>query len=116
MKRLGEYINNNEYLKELNVSATQLVDQYLEVFLPYIFGNSTLTKLDLSGNGKITQGSMPYLLEAVKTTNLTTIDLSYTSLFHQDQQDIYTLLKTPLSERDVPIKSNTKSAAKISST
>ncbi len=114
MKQLGEYVQDNEHLERLILGYTQITDKGIEAFSEYLVGNTKLKVLDLSDNKEITDASVPDLIEIAKKSCITKIDIRYTSISEEKQQEIEVLLEMPIDEREIPIKSNTKSAAKIS--
>ncbi len=114
MKQLGEYVQDNEHLETLWLNMNKLTDKGIEIISENLIGNTKLKILDLKGNKGITDASVPYFIEIAKTSCITEIRLLVTSISEEMQQEIKELLKIPIEEREIPIKSNTKSAAKIS--
>ncbi len=114
MNQLGEYVQDNQHLKILNISGNKITDKEIEIISEYLIGNTKLDDLDLGGNKGITDVSVPYLIEIAEKSCITEVYLQYTSISYAKQQEIEELLKIPIEEREIPIKSNTKSAAKIS--
>ncbi len=72
-----------------------------------MIGNTKLKGLELNGNKGITNASIPYLIEIAKKSCITEIDLYWTTITEVKQQELAEFL-------EIPIKSNSKSAAKIS--
>ncbi len=114
MKRLGEYVQDNEHFEVLSISYNMLTDNGIEILSEYLIGNTALKELDLNNNEGIVDASVPYIIEITMKSCITTIYLEDTSISGEKQQEIKELLKIPIEEREIPIKSNTKSAAKIS--
>ncbi len=114
MKQLGEYVQDNEHLEILNIRNSKVTDKGIEILSEYLIGNTKLNELYLRENKGITEKSVPYLIEIVKKSCITKIDIQYTSMSFGKQQEIKELLEIPIEEREIPIKSNAKSAAKIS--
>ncbi len=114
MKQLGEYVQDNEHLEILDISNNNITDKGIEIISEYLIGNTIINDLYLHGNEGITDVSAPYLIDIAKKSCITKIDVEHTSIFHKEQQEIWKALKIPIEEREIPIKSNTKSAAKIS--
>ncbi len=114
MKQLGEYVQDNEYLERLMLSYNKVTDKGIEMLLEYLIGNTKLNELNLSVNWGITDASVPYLIEIAKKSCITRMYLGGTSISEEKQQEIVELPKIPIEQREIPIKSNTKSAAKIS--
>ncbi len=114
MKQLGEYVQDNEHLERLILDINKVTDKGTEMLSECLIGNTILKVLDLSWNKEITDLSIPYLIEIAKKSCITEIDIRYTSTSQEKKQEIEDLLKIPIEEREIPIKSNTKSAAKVS--
>ncbi len=114
MKQLGEYVQDNQHFERLWLETNKVTDKGIEIISEYLFGNITLKELGLRGNRGITDVSVPYLIEIAKKSYVTKIETRNTTISAEKQQKIEELLKIPIEEREIPIKSNTKSAAKIS--
>ena len=114
MKQLGEYVQNNEHLEKLEIGSNKLTDKRIEILSEYLNGNTTLKELYLRNNNGITDVSVPYLIEIAKKSCITRLFIGNTSISQEKQQEIDEALSISIDEREVPIKSNTKSAAKIS--
>ncbi len=114
MKQLGEYVQDNKHLERLDIDYTKITDKGIEIISEYLIGNTKLNKLDLDDNNGITDKSVPYLIEIAKKSCTTDISLNDTLMSEEKQQEIEELLNIPIEQREIPIKSNTKSAAKIS--
>ncbi len=115
MKQLGEFVQDNEHLEKLWLSNDNITDKGIEMISEYLIGNIKLKELNLSYSRGITNASVPYLVEIAKKSCITDIDIGFTSISEEKQKEIKELLKISIEEREIPIKSNTKSAAKISS-
>lgn len=113
---LGEYLLDSEYLVELNIDNSKITDKGIEKLSEYIIGNITLKSLSLNQIHSITDASAPYLAQIAKQSCITSINISQTYISEEKKNEIGELFKLPLDQRDIPIKSNTKSAAKISFT
>ena len=71
-----------------------------------------MEKLELQSNPGITNTSVPYLTELAKRSYIKEINLIDTSVSEENKEMINALLRIPHEEREIPIQSNTKSAAK----
>jgi len=71
-------------------------------------------ELDISYNKGITDKSLQYLIDIAKKTSITTLLIDSSSVSEENQKEIDKLVKIPIDEREIPIKSSSKSAAKIS--
>ncbi len=113
MKQLGEYIQDNEHLERLEIGS-KVTDKGIEMLSEYLIGNTTLKELNLSNKG-ITDVSVPYLIDIAKKSCITEIDIENTSISEEKEDELTEkTFKIPIEQREIPIKSNTKSAAKIS--
>lgn len=115
MKQVGEFIQDNEYLEYLSVSYNQITDKGVKILSEYLIGNVTLKGLNLSANLGITDASFPYLIEVAKKSSIKDISLWITSVSLAKKKEIEEIQRLPVDQREIPIKSSTKSAAKISS-
>ncbi len=113
MKQLGEYMQDNKYLEQIWLFENKVSDKGIEILSEYLIGNIKLKQLYLMHNIGITDKSVPYLMEIAMRSCIARLDLWRTSISIAKQQEIKELLKIPIEEREIPIKSNTKSAAKI---
>lgn len=114
MEALGKYLQYDQKLESLYISKTLITDKGMEQFLPLLFGNITLKSLNISSNVGITGESVNLLAQTIKATALINIYLWNCGIAYGSQATLNELLKLRLESRDLPIKSNTKSAAKIS--
>ena len=114
MKQLGEYLQDNEHLEKLDISFNKMTDKGIEVLSEYWIGNITLKELYLNFNKLITDVSVPHFVEIVKQSCIVKTDLLGTSISEEKHQEIGKVLRIAIEQREIPIKSNTKSAAKIS--
>ena len=114
MKKMGEFVNDNEYLEGLFLSNNKISNKGVEILSNHLIGNVVLKSLYLGSNNDITDTSVPYLLETVKLSNITSIYLADTSITRVKNLEIQNALQVPIEEREIPLRSNTKSAAKLS--
>lgn len=114
MVSLADYLRNNQYLQFIDISRCNLSDEGVEALKDMLIGNSTLEVIDLSGNDKITEKSVPYLIEIANKSAVSTINLEDITMKYEGLKEIKNALKIPIEKRDVPIVSNSKSAAKVS--
>ncbi len=114
MEQLGEYVQDNQHLEILRLGDSKVTDKGFEILSEYLIGNTKLKEFGFYGNRRITYASFPYLIDITKKSCIVTIQLYGTPISEEKQQEIEDLLKIPIDEREIPIKSNTKSAAKIS--
>ncbi len=114
MKQVGEYMQDNEYLNKLWLFNNKITDKGIEMISEYLIGNTILKELEIYNNKGITDVSIPYLIEITNKSCITNAFLWGTSISTKKQEEIAEFLKIPIEQREIPIKSNTKSAAKIS--
>lgn len=110
---ISEFMQGNQHLERLEMGWNRFDDQSIEMLADHLIGNTTLKSLGIREHNGITEKSRPLLIEIAKKTNLIEIDLDFTGLGYGDTMDIKELLCVPLDKRDIPIYSNSKSAAKI---
>ena len=65
MKSLGEFIKNNQTIKNMNIGINKITDNGIEILLPYLIGNITIKRIDISLNKGITDESVPLLIEII---------------------------------------------------
>lgn len=114
MDSLGEYLQSAQTVKHLGLGGNKLTNFGVEILSSYIIGDVTLKALWLYRNRKLTSLASQCLKDVAQKSYVTDISLYQTKVSLLDQAEITKLLKIPTKERDIPIKSNTKSAAKSS--
>lgn len=114
LKRVGEYIQDNEYLELLSLANNDITDKGIEILSDYVIGNITLKELDLNTDERITNASVPTLIEMINGSGLTVVSVHFTLISQENQQKITRALNVPIERRQIPIRSNSKSAAKLS--
>ncbi len=114
MQQLGEFVQENNHLARVILFDNLITNKGIEIFSEYIIGNTSLKSLNLGANAYITDASVPFLLDIAKKSQVTGIYMNETSISKEKQSEIEELLSIPIDQREIPIKSNSKSAAKIS--
>lgn len=114
MKSLGEYIQDDGHLEKLYLSYNKISDKGIEIFSEHLIGNVTLNTLSFGGNKDITDASAPILINAIKKSHISEIVVSFTSMSIQKIKQVEESTNIPFDQREIPLKSNTKSAAKSS--
>lgn len=114
MNMLGEFIEYSETIEEIAISSNKITDKGIEILSEYLIGNISLKTLYISGNEEITDKSLPYLIDIVKKTSIISIDIYSTSVSEESKTEIDKLVEIPIDEREIPIRSSSKSATKIS--
>lgn len=114
LKSLGEYIQDNDYLEIVNLCNNQITDKGIQILTGYLIGNVVLKELKLDFIKQITNDSVMNLTEIAKATNVKVIGIFKTSIAEEKIKEIKEMLRIPTHQREIPVKSNSKSAAKIS--
>lgn len=114
MKSVGEFVQDNQYLKRLCIGSN-ITDNGIKILSEYLFGNIVLQNLSLNINAAITNNSGPFLIEMVQKSAITEIEVLGTSIGAETKQEIQVACNTDVEKREIPVRSNTKSAAKIAS-
>lgn len=109
---LGKYVQSNHNVEKISLESNKISDKGIEAIMEYIIGNCTLKKLLLNGNDGITKDSSSNLLEMAKSSCIINLQVSDLPLSNQVKDDIKQLLEIPVENRDIPLISNCKSAAK----
>ncbi len=120
LESLGELLSYQESIEEVTLSTRQqyqdqggkITDAGLELFAEKIIGNIALKRIDFSSHMSITHNSKSALTDLARKTCLERINLDGTSLSSSDKNEIQRLLATPSIEREIPVFSTSKSAAK----
>lgn len=115
MQYLGEFIQDNHCIEELQISNNEITNKGVEILSEHLIANSTIKKLYLLENRGVSEASVPTVIEMIKKSNITEMDIWSIWLSSVDMKEIEMVLHVPLDQRENQIKSNTKSAAKISS-
>lgn len=115
MTSLGEYIESNPYLKYLRLTGnSKITNAGVDILSGYIVGNITMTYLSLVSIKNLTDACFPYLEDIAKSSHLHELYIFDTNIPKDLQRKIEQLILIPTSERQIPIKSKTKSASKTS--
>lgn len=113
MNNLGEYLQDNDYLEALLLGSNKISNKGVEMLSEHLNGNISLRELNLSHNKGITDLSGPYLMDIAKKTSITEVSFWFTSISTTKRFEIDDKFKLSIDKREIPIKSNCKSAAKI---
>ena len=97
-------------ITNINLYNTSITDKGIEILSDGLIGNISLKTLKIHWNKSITDKSFPFLKQLIEQSGLSIINLSRTSVSEQNQQEIKELLKIPMDERKIPLKSFTKKA------
>ncbi len=119
MDDCGKMLQENKILKCLSFGdfigrGNMISDDGIETLSMYLIGSISLIELDFSNNKGISDKSASIINEIVTKCTLRKIGFNGTSISIKERTEIKKLLRQPMSSRDIPILSNSKSAAKIS--
>lgn len=109
---LSSYIKSNNSIEYLSIGKNEISDEGIYQLYNSIIGNTSLRKLDLSLNKGITDKSADVLNDMATSSCLVEVDINGTSINHENRFRIKQSLEIIPDKRDIPIISNTKSAAK----
>jgi len=114
MESLGEFIQYSQIIKNIDIGNNKITDKGIEISLPYLIGNITIKKIDISFNKGITDKSIPLLKEIIHKSNIQMINIDYTSITEEGKEEIKLSLSTPIEQREIPLITigNVKSASK----
>lgn len=80
MKSLGQYIQDNRYLVELNVAYNQISDKGIAILSDYMMEDVVLEKININGNRKVTDASIPVLIKMIESSHIGLIRYANTSI------------------------------------
>lgn len=112
MESIGEFARDNQYLEKLFLSNNQFADAGMEILSEHLVGNTTLKVLDLTMNYSITNASVPYIIEIAKKSCVIDMCIRNTKIEDDKIKEVETFVNIPIDQREIPVKSNSKSAAK----
>lgn len=113
MEMIGDCLQMNKSIKDIDLSWNPLTDAHIEAFALSMIGNTSLESMSLAWNGSISAACTSYLKEFCEKSNIKSIELVGTLIGPENIRDIHRLLAVNIEERNIPISSKTKSAAKI---
>ncbi len=112
MPLLAELIAKSKCIDAVLIGGNNITDDGIESLCDTLIGNNAFKALGLHGNKAITDYSAALILDIVNGSHLTEINLSGTSISSEKQKEIRNALLIPVSQREIPIMSKAKSAAK----
>ncbi len=109
MKSVGEYIKSNKFIEEISLENNKISDAGIEILAPYLDGNTTFKRFDLTWNEGITDKSIPLLVNMVESSHIENIRLYGTSITKKNIIDVYVSLacnkiKNSSTHLDLPYK------------
>lgn len=110
---LARYLEDDQQLQYLQLAYNNITDKGVETLSNSLIGNTTLIYLGISGNHDVTDESIPFFVDLAKGSLITQIECNYLPITDEKLEEIYAVVSIPVEKREIPIKSNTKSAAKL---
>lgn len=114
MDSIADSLVQNYFLHCLDLGENNISDKGVKLFADNITGNVNLITLNLERNINITDMSVPSFVHISNVTSITTITLWNTNVSQENIVKINRHLCVPVSTRETPIPSKSKSAAKSS--
>lgn len=114
IEALGSYFRQNQYLETLILTQNMINNKGIEILSENLIGNTTIKEIKLAKNADITSETAQLLQDAVKESYITSIDVSSLRLPDNFSSEIARYLLIPIDDREIHVKSNSKSAAKRS--
>jgi len=115
---LGEFIQDSKSIISVTLSSTgyknYISDKGIEILAPYLANSESLEALSFKKQNNITDKSAPLFMEIIMKSNITKLDLSFTSISLPQILAIGNTLTIPTEKRETKISSLSKSAAKSS--
>lgn len=112
MEALGGLMKYNQSIETLNISNNFIKEEGFVALFDSLIGNKTLKTLNINENGNIGKDLLPLLKDMLQGSALQVLSMSFSQLGSEIEKEITDLLKRPLNQRDLPIESKSKSAAK----
>lgn len=113
MDALGDLIYCNPSINRVDISHNSIGNNGLATLVNYLIGNTSLTHLNickLAANS----ASTPLLLDLLAQSHIKKIILDGLMIPYNEISEIRRKMDVPIEERELPILSKTKSAAKVS--
>lgn len=109
---IADFIYQNKSLLSLDLSGNKITDRDIVTLKSSLIGNVSIRDLNLSENQGITDISFKDIKEILMSSHIEFLDVSETRLSAASCKQIINLFKTPIQQREIPMISFTKSAAK----
>lgn len=110
---LGEFIEESKHIEIVKMSScNNITDNGVEILANSVIGNTTLNEIRLDSAGGITNKSVSVIVDMIKKSKITKFSVAFGAMDMNVQEQIEEALLIPIEKREIPIKSNTKSAAK----
>lgn len=112
IKSFGDLIQQNQQLIRVGLDSTKISDRGIEILSDSLEGNITLRAISLSENKGITDACIPFLVKIVNTTCVTNINVRNSMVSNESLRILEDAIRVPFEKREIPVMSNSKSAAK----
>lgn len=114
IEAFANFLQNNTSLKHIELSNNKITNAGVIALTEFLSGNTTLQSIGLSENEMITVDIYPYFVDLAKHTAIKEIYVPFIDFENSQRLELKRLLSIPPEERELPIKSDSKSAAKTS--
>ncbi len=88
MKSVGEFIKYNKSIEIIRLNSNTISDTGIEIFAPYLDGNTTFKRLNLYGNKGITDKSYPLLVKMIESSHIEDMIINNTSITKKNIIDV----------------------------
>ncbi len=78
MTSLGEYLQHNKSVTNMHLDETGVSDRSIEILAPYLAGNITFKRLDISENQTITNAAIQFLLKMIESSHIEWLNIKDT--------------------------------------
>ncbi len=95
---LGELFQHAKSINALSLGVN-ITDEGIKELAPYLNGDRVLATIDFSGNLGITDKSFPDLVEIIKNSNVTKLNVCNTGISPDKLQKLSSLVATPINKR-----------------
>lgn len=117
MDAMGSLLHYNPTIQTVLIDSgyvgkNHISDKGVEILSQHLIGNTVLKILAISGLTQITKNSTPVLVNLATKSGISKIITTMTAIPSADIIEITAALNVPIEQRDIPIESKTKSAAK----
>lgn len=99
IEALGEFLENNQYLKQMDLMYNKITDTGICLLSKYLNKNTVLEAIKLEGNQGITDASIECFNNIVKNSKVTRISLFGTSVSANMQAALYHLCKEAIHKQ-----------------
>lgn len=113
MSDVGDLVKSIPSLEKIRLNSNEITNKGIESLFPCLFGNTTLRYLGLSQNPEITNYEL--FEELASASAITNVSVEGTGVTFEQEAEIKRKFHIPIDSREIPIMSNSKSAAKSSS-